>query len=92
MPDDVQNKTHLWHVMTPSIQTGDGSEFDRLFVTGGVTSNTHLGVIQALIISDDSWFIEKPWHLGKGYYQTIETRIYNSHWYLHEFMHYVYML
>lgn len=84
VPFDVSSNTDIWWVVVPSGVPGDGGDFDRTFITGGIgVSETGAPVI----LSDDSWFVRKPVHLGKGDYSEVERRLYMPQWFHHEFMH-----
>ena len=87
MSFDVRNETDLWLLVVPSGVPGDGSDFDRTFVTGGITMLNDAPVIYA----DDGWFVRKPAHLGKGNYSEVERRVYLPQWLQHEFMHNVFL-
>lgn len=87
VPDDVAAGTDLWWVVAPSGVPGDGSGFDRHFITGG------MGVYGAglpLFLSDDAWFVRKPEHLGEGAYTDVERRVYQPQWFQHELMHHLF--
>ena len=86
VPMEITSKTDMWWVIAPSGVPGDGSGFNRHFITGGMTKQ--LGM--PTFISDDAWFIRKPEHLGKGPYSYLELKVYQPHWFQHEFMHHLY--
>ncbi|RME24985.1 MAG: hypothetical protein D6798_09975 [Deltaproteobacteria bacterium] len=87
VPDAIADETDFWWVVAPSGVPGDGSGFDREFITGGMGS---YGAGQPLFLSDDAWFIRKPAHLGSGPYTEAEVRAYHPQWFQHEFMHHVF--
>ncbi|WP_026377481.1 DUF5011 domain-containing protein [Aestuariibacter salexigens] len=86
VPDTIRNQTDMWMVVVPSAVPGDGSGFNKEFITGG------MGLIgeKPVFISDDAWFIRKPEHLGFGQYSVVERRAYHPQWFQHEFMHHLY--
>lgn len=86
VPDEIADRTDLWWVVAPSGVPGDGSGYDRHFITGGMG-----GVgSKPLFLSDDAWFTRKPEHLGSGAYTEAELRAYQPQWFQHEFMHHVF--
>ncbi len=88
MPSELVNNTDLWWVVAPSGVPGDGSGFDRDFITGGMGL---YGLTRApVILSDDAWFTRKPSHLGNGSYSEVERRIYQPQWFQHEYMHHLF--
>ena len=86
IPADVERDTDFFWVVAPSGVPGDGSGYERLFITGG------MGAIgpRPLFVSDDAWFLRKPDGLGSGRYHTIERRAYQPQWFQHEFMHHLF--
>ncbi|MFK8011291.1 MAG: hypothetical protein AB8B80_04570 [Marinicellaceae bacterium] len=87
LPQTVINQTDLWWVIAPSGVPGDGSEYDDVFITGGMGLYSNGS---PLILSDDGWFIRKPAHLGQGLYSEVERRVYQPQWFQHEFMHHLF--
>jgi len=87
VPAEVANTTDFWWVVAPSGVPGDGSGYDRHFITGGMSP---YGAGLPLFLSDDAWFTRKPEHLGSGAYSEIELRLYQPQWFQHEFMHHLY--
>jgi hypothetical protein len=87
VPDDVAQGTDMWWVVAPSGVPGDGSGFDRHFITGGMGG---VGMGLPLFLSDDAWFTRKPEHLGSGAYSVVERRAYQPQWFQHEFMHHLF--
>ena len=88
LPREWIDKTDIWWVIAPSGVPGDGSDFDEVFITGGMGLYGANGA--PLILSDDGWFVRKPAHLGSGSYSEIERRLYQPQWFQHEFMHHLY--
>lgn len=87
VPFDVIANTDVWWVVVPSGVPGDGGDFDKTFITGGMgLSDTGVPVF----LSDDGWFLRKPAHLGKGDYSEVERRLYMPQWFQHEFMHHLF--
>jgi hypothetical protein len=87
VPDNISLNTDFWWVIAPSGVPGDGSDYDRHFITGG------MGVYGAglpLFLSDDGWFVRKVAHLGSGPYSEIEVMAYQPQWFQHEFMHHLF--
>lgn len=84
---DIADRTDFWWVVAPSGVPGDGSGYDRHFITGGMGV---YGAALPLFLSDDAWFLRKPEHLGQGAYSDVERRVYQPQWFQHEFMHHVY--
>ena len=84
---EVAEQTDLWWVVAPSGVPGDGSGYDRHFITGGMGV---YGLGLPLLLSDDAWFTRKPEHLGEGDYSDVERRVYQPQWFQHEFMHHLY--
>jgi hypothetical protein len=87
VPDEIAQSTDFWWVVAPSGVPGDGSGYDRHFITGGMGG---YGMGLPLFLSDDAWFTRKPEHLGTGSYTEIETRAYQPQWFQHEFMHHIF--
>ncbi len=87
VPDDIADSTDFWWVVAPSGVPGDGSGYDRHFITGGMGG---YGAGLPLFLSDDAWFTRKPEHLGEGAYTTVELRAYQPQWFQHEFMHHLF--
>lgn len=87
VPDAVADATDFWWVVAPSGVPGDGSGFERHFITGGM--GVH-GAGLPLFLSDDGWFVRKPEHLGSGPYSDVERRVYQPQWFQHEFMHHLF--
>ncbi|MBX2800747.1 MAG: hypothetical protein KTR31_23905 [Myxococcales bacterium] len=85
--DELSADTDLWWVVAPSGVPGDGSGFDRHFITGGMGA---AGPGLPLFLSDDAWFTRKVEHLGQGEYSDVERRVYQPQWFQHEFMHHLY--
>ncbi len=84
VPVEVAASTDIWWVVAPSGVPGDGRDFQRTFITGGMgVSETGAPVF----LSDDAWFLRKPAHLGRGDYSDVERRTYLPQWFQHEFMH-----
>lgn len=84
LPFETLADTDIWWIVVPSGVPGDGSDFDRFFITGG------MGVADTgapVFLSDDAWFLRKPTHLGTGDYSEAERRLYMPQWFQHEFMH-----
>lgn len=88
VPAEIRESTDLWWVIAPSGVPGDGSGYNRHFITGGMGQYRS----QALFLSDDAWFLRKPEHLGKGEYSEVELRAYQPQWFQHEFMHHLYRI
>ncbi|MEL6343969.1 MAG: hypothetical protein AAFV53_12620 [Myxococcota bacterium] len=86
VPEALAEKTDLWWVVAPSGVPGDGSGYNRHFITGGMGG---VGALP-LFLSDDAWFTRKPEHLGAGDYTEAELRAYQPQWFQHEFMHHLY--
>jgi hypothetical protein len=86
-PSNITNSTDFWWVVAPSGVPGDGSGYDRHFITGGMGA---IGAALPLFLSDDGWFMRKPEHLGNGRYSEIERRAYQPQWFQHEFMHHLF--
>lgn len=84
---DIAGRTDFWWVVAPSGVPGDGSGYDRHFITGGMAG---YGAGLPLFLSDDAWFVRKPEHLGQGDYLAAEVRLYQPQWFQHEFMHHVF--
>ncbi|MFT5684264.1 MAG: hypothetical protein ACI8RZ_005205 [Myxococcota bacterium] len=87
VPDDIALETDFWWVVAPSGVPGDGSGYDRHFITGGMGG---YGAGLPLFLSDDAWFTRKPEHLGSGAYTEVELRAYQPQWFQHEFMHHLF--
>lgn len=87
VPEDIAEDTDFWWVVAPSGVPGDGSGFNRHFITGGMGA---YGTGLPLFLSDDAWFTRKPAHLGTGEYHELEVRTYHPQWFQHEFMHHLY--
>jgi hypothetical protein len=87
VPDEIADATDFWWVVAPSGVPGDGSGYDRHFITGGMGA---IGTGLPLFLSDDGWFTRKPEHLGSGPYSEIELRAYQPQWFQHEFMHHLF--
>ncbi len=87
VPNDIAEDTDFWWVIAPSGVPGDGSGYNRHFITGGMSS---YGAGLPLFLSDDAWFIRKPEHMGVGTYHEVEIRAYQPQWFQHEFMHHLY--
>ena len=87
VPDEIARSTDFWWVVAPSGVPGDGSGYDRHFITGGMGG---YGMGLPLFLSDDAWFTRKPEHLGTGPYSEIELRAYQPQWFQHEFMHHIF--
>ncbi len=88
IPAKVAREADMFWVVAPTgvPGDGDGSGFDRYFITVG------LGGVGArpVLLSDDVWFLRKPPHLGSGAYHVIERRAYQPQWFQHEFMHHLF--
>jgi hypothetical protein len=89
VPTSLANTTDIWWVVAPSGVPGDGSGFNREFITGGMGADRE-GL--PLIISDDGWFTRKPEHLGSGPYSEVELMMYQPQWLQHEFMHHLFRI
>jgi hypothetical protein len=87
VPDNIAKDTNFWWVIAPSGVPGNGSGYNRHFITGGMGS---YGAGLPLFLSDDAWFINKPEHLGQGKYHEVEIRAYQPQWFQHEFMHHLF--
>ena len=87
VPAEISRETDFWWVVAPSGVPGDGSGYDRHFITGGMGV---YGMGRPLFLSDDGWFTRKPEHLGSGPYSEIELRAYQPQWFQHEFMHHLF--
>lgn len=87
VPRSIANRTDFWLVISPSGVPGDGSGFNREFITGGMGQD---GSGRPIFIADDAWIIRKPAHLGRGNYTDVERRTYLPQWFQHEFMHHLY--
>lgn len=87
VPSEIADETDFWWVIAPSGVPGDGSGYNRHFISGGMGG---FGTVLPVFISDDAWFTRKPEHLGKGEYHEIEVMAYHPQWFQHEFMHHVY--
>ena len=87
VPADIARDTDFWWVVAPSGVPGDGSGYDRHFITGGMGG---YGAGLPLFLSDDAWFLRKPEHLGSGRYHEVEQRAYQPQWFQHEFMHHLF--
>lgn len=73
--------------MIPEAHNDPGSEFQSVsFLNGGI--QTSWKTPAPLLISDDSWFLEKQIGAGSGDYTDVERRVYFPHWFQHEFFHY----
>lgn len=87
VPQSITGQTDIWWAIAPSGVPGDGSDFDEIFITGG------MGLAPTgapLIVSDDAWFTRKPAHLGSGPYSDVERRAYMPQWFQHEFTHHLF--
>ena len=87
VPSDLAKETDFWWVIAPSGVPGDGSGYNRNFITGGMGG---YGEGLPLFLSDDAWFTRKPEHMGNGTYHEIELKAYQPQWFQHEFMHHLY--
>ncbi|MEM6926054.1 MAG: hypothetical protein AAF602_03930 [Myxococcota bacterium] len=87
VPRAIADATDFWWVIAPSGVPGDGSGFERHFITGGMGV---YGAARPLFLSDDAWFTRKPEHLGTGPYSDVERRVYQPQWFQHEFMHHLF--
>ncbi len=87
VPAEIAGETDFWWVVAPSGVPGDGSGYDRHFITGGMGG---YGAGLPLFLSDDAWFTRKPEHLGSGDYSEAERRAYQPQWFQHEFMHHLF--
>ena len=95
VPLDIAENTDFWWTIVPSGVPGDGSGYNRNFITGGMGGYKRAGDTRynrPHFISDDAWFIRKPEHLGLGPYHEIELKAYQPQWFQHEFMHYLYAI
>ena len=95
MPLDIAENTDFWWTIVPSGVPGNGSGYNRHFITGGMGGYTRPGDTRydrPHFISDDAWFVRKPEHLGLGSYHEIELKAYQPQWFQHEFMHYLYKI
>ena len=87
VPSEIARDTDFWWVVAPSGVPGDGSGYNRHFITGGMGG---YGAGRPLFLSDDAWFTRKVEHLGSGPYSEVELRAYQPQWFQHEFMHHLY--
>jgi len=87
VPNSVAQETDFWWVIAPSGVPGNGSGYNRHFITGGMGT---YGAGLPLFLSDDAWFIRIPEHMGIGPYHEVEVRAYQPQWFQHEFMHHLY--
>ena len=87
VPSNIADETDFWWVVAPSGVPGDGSGFNKYFITGGMGV---YGQGLPLFLSDDAWFTRKPEHMGSGPYHEIEVMAYQPQWFQHEFMHHLY--
>ena len=95
VPVDIAENTDFWWTIVPSGVPGNGSGYNRGFITGGMGGYTRPGDTRydrPHFISDDAWFVRKPEHLGLGSYHEIELKAYQPQWFQHEFMHYLYKI
>ena len=93
VPLDIAEATDFWWTITPSGVPGDGSGFNKHFITGGMGGYRRTGDTRynrPVFLSDDAWFVRKPEHMGLGEYHEIELKAYQPQWFQHEFMHYLY--
>lgn len=89
LPPEIVSKTDIWWTITPSGVPGDGSAYDSFIISGGYQKDTNGN---AVLISDDAFFIRKPVHMGSGPYSEVEQRAYFPQWFQHEYMHHVFSL
>ncbi len=87
VPDDIAQATDMWWVVAPSGLPPSGETTDKYFVTGGMGG---YGAGLPLFLSDDLWFVRKPWHMGTGDWTEAEVRAYHPQWFQHEFMHHLF--
>ena len=93
VPLDIAENTDFWWTIVPSGVPGDGSGYNRHFITGGMGGYKRAGDTRynrPHFISDDAWFVRKPEHMGLGPYHEIELKAYQPQWFQHEFMHYLF--
>lgn len=57
------------------------------WVTGGMTSGPSGS---PCFIANDTWFLDKPAHLGAGPYSRAERQAYQPQWFMHEFYHHLF--
>ena len=87
VPENIADNTDLWWVVAPSGVPGDGSGYNRHFISGGMGGYEGL----PLILSADKWFTRKPEHMGDGgAYHEVELKAYMPQFFQHEFMHYLF--
>jgi len=95
VPIELAEKTDFWWTVVPSGVPGDGTGFNRHFITGGMGGYKRYGdsrYNRPHMFSDDAWFIRKPEHMGLGNYHEIELKAYQPQYFQHEFMHYFYAI
>ena len=95
VPIELAEKTDFWWTVVPSGVPGDGTGFNRHFITGGMGGYKRAGdsrYNRPHMFSDDAWFIRKPEHMGLGNYHEIELKAYQPQYFQHEFMHYFYAI
>ena len=95
VPIELAEKTDFWWTVVPSGVPGDGTGFNRHFITGGMGGYKRAGdsrYNRPHMFSDDAWFIRKPEHMGLGNYNEIELKAYQPQYFQHEFMHYFYAI
>ena len=95
VPLELAEKTDIWWTIAPSGVPGDGSGFNRHFITGGMSGYRRNGddrYNRPLILSDDAWFLRKPEHMGLGDYHDIELKAYQPQYFQHELMHYLFAI
>lgn len=84
VPQSVREETDMWWVVAPTGLPENETDFSQEFITGGMGTDDYSN---AVFIADDSWFIQKPKHLGTGLYSEVERRTYLPQWFQHEYMH-----
>ena len=95
VPLELAEETDFWWTISPSGVPGDGSGFNKHFITGGMGGYRRTGDTRynrPVFLSDDEWFVRKPEHMGFGEYHNIELKAYQPQFFQHEFMHYLYAI
>jgi hypothetical protein len=89
--DEVKAKTDWWWILFPGHFPYEHPDFAKV-TFAGTTGAMELGPdgFSPAFLSEDTWLVSKPRHLGKGRYSAEERMAYMPMWLQHEFFHHLF--